>query len=94
MTQSLDLRPQVMDVGVGFGVRLSLTVTIAIGTVPICAAAVSRCKIGAQFDIGVAHAGVSDRLGEQQGQEAGWGARLAFWREPGSSSDLAAEPGE
>ena len=51
-------------------------------------------QVRAQFDVRVAHACGTDRLGEQHGQSAAWGAAVAVWREPGSSSDFAADPGE
>ena len=50
--------------------------------------------VGAEPGVGIAHAGVPDRVGEQQGHPAACGAAVAFGRAPGSSSAFAAEPGE
>ena len=92
--EALDLRAQVVHVGVGLR-RAAVAdrhdrnadgADLRGGNLPV--------QVRAQFDVGVAHACVTDRLGEQHGQPAACGAAVAVWREPGSSSDLAADPGE
>ena len=75
------------------GVRLSLTVTIAIWTADLRGGNLA-VQVRTEFDVGVAHAGVTVRLGASSTGNRRRGAGRGLLAAAGSSSDLAAEPGE
>ena len=95
MTECFDRWPQVVHVGVSFG-RATVAdrhdrdldrADLRRGDLAV--------QIRAELDVGIAHAGVDRPLRRAARATGGVrGGAVAFLREPGSSSDLAAEPGE